>query len=395
MENCAKLIEEVRKILATFIKNPARVYSAKNILNKSTKLKEIYIEFNKSLEILKTSKSIPKENIDDLHSKFNDIYCKTKSILDKKSREIYNESIKNQEDSDIDSDSSSITENNIKMAKFDLVTAIKILPEFSGETKDLDNFLKITEIYEKSLKSEEKENLIEFIWHARLTQKARNKLATTSAPKTFAELKQKLQGVFKTSDTPQRIHTQLSHIKQHNLRVKDYADKILALVENLNNLQITELGESNREIIKQLNDGIALNTFQNGLKEPLKTTILAARCKTLTEAISLAEQTEKPIDDESRIFQFTNTKRTTWNYRAHPKNKINYNNNKFNYSRNTNNNGFNAKKYNNNNNNRNMRTNNNNNNKNSNRNNNYNRNNRIHFLQDSGDDESTDRITTT
>lgn len=193
-------------------------------------------------------------------------------------------------------------EINTEMASFDLVTAIKIIPEFTGENKDMKNFLKLIELYDKTLKVEAKPSLIEFVWHARLSPKAKNRLSTTKAPTTLTELQTVLKSIFKTSNTTQTLYSKLSHFKQNNMGVKAYSEQILNIINELNDLQIQELGEESTDTITKLNDKLALNTFQNGLNESLKPTIFAAQCKKFAEATALASQVEKPL--ETKIFSY-------------------------------------------------------------------------------------------
>jgi len=215
---------------------------------------------------------------------------------------------------------------------FDLLTAIKIIPQFNGDVRELENFLKIIDLYHETINEEGKAKLIDFIWCARLTPKTKTRLAAKAKPNNLAELKNNIQSTFKLTKTTHEIQGQISNLKQNNKSVKDYVDKLSLLIADLNTLQITEIGADNRETICKLNDKLALTIFQNGIKNELKPTIFAAQCKTFSEAATLAEQIENPINGEQKILHFS-----TYN-----KNKFKNSNNRYTYGTNNNRNNTNS-----------------------------------------------------
>lgn len=280
------------------------------------------------------------------------------------------------------------------MASFDLSTAIKIVPEFTGNRNELSNFISLVEMIDETLKAEEKPKLIKFIIKARISDKVKNKLSSVETPITILELKTTLENSFPSNKTTLSLHTELSKIKQGNLQTKNYAEKIENITAELNKIQISELGEKERKTITSLNDKIALNAFKNGLNDSIKMTVLASRPKTLQEAVSLAIECSSTTD-ETNLFQYNRNYKTKYN----PKYNNKYMNNNNNYKYN-NNNSNNHNKYNNHNGNNgsriiNNRINNNNGNRNNTyRNNNYrnnygnykNNNKNIHYTQRTGNE---------
>jgi len=362
MEGLSIVLEELKKLLASFTKNPNRKFTAQLILNKNSSLKELKRKFQ---GIIQQSSTLKKKDLEEISLRFNEIYLRIYNIIEKYTKELNTEAISEEGSNSEYEESTEKPENkdtitNMATANFDLLTAIKIVPQFNGEVKELENFLKIIDLYNGTLNEDGQNKLIDFIWCTRLTPKTKIRLAGKAQPNNLIQLKDNLQSTFKLTKTTQEIQGQLTNLKQNNLNVKDYVDKISLLIADLNKLQITEIGNDHRETICKLNDKFALTTFQNGLHATLKPTIFAAQCKTFAEAASLAEQIEKPINGEHRILQYNtynnNRFRNNNNFNTYRNNQNNNNGNRNNIRRNNYNNNinqYNNNKYNNNNNNKN------------------------------------------
>ena len=89
---------------------------------------------------------------------------------------------------------------------------------------------------------------------------------------------------------------------QGNSSVTQFANKIESLVACLNELQIAELGSQNRETVLKMNDQVVLSTFKNGIN---KTTVIAARSKSLNEAIQIESEV---IPQQNSIMHFNKSK---------------------------------------------------------------------------------------
>lgn len=188
-----------------------------------------------------------------------------------------------------------IPDQSSKMANFDISTAAKIIPEFDGDFKSLSNFLGLIEFYKDTLKLDQENVLLKFITTVKLSDKVKNRLLAENTPTTIEQLKINLQKTYKLNKNPLRIHTDLATIHQNNLSVNSFATKVEELVSVLNDIQISESGESNRAIIVKLNDQLGLNSFKNGLNEPYKSIIRSARPSKLSDAIAIASEiTETP-----------------------------------------------------------------------------------------------------
>lgn len=286
-----RLTKELEKILQNFRKTPNRDYSSQYLLAKQTFIRKIRNEFYQEYRVvLEKDESLAVT----LKKNFEAIYKEVSDILEKKS-EPYLQEIN-------DSDEDILVQE--EMASFDITAAIKVIPEFKGESKELSNFLNIIEFLHDTLKDEaEKAKLIKFVLKTRLSEKVKNKLVTQSVPTNLKALQDTLQYVFKPNKTPLAIQTELGTVSQGNKNITDYSQKVETLMAQLNMLQISEQGEAHRDIISKLNEQLALNAFKNGLNEPLKATIYAARPKTLQEAVQIASEIERP-PNQANLFHY-------------------------------------------------------------------------------------------
>ena len=80
------------------------------------------------------------------------------------------------------------------------------------------------------------------------------------------------------------------------MNVHTYHEKLLQMIAELNELQIKDIVGGNTlqaNTIKQINENIALNISENGLKGELKPTVFASRPKELNEVVQLALNLKK------------------------------------------------------------------------------------------------------
>ncbi|CAD7090004.1 unnamed protein product [Hermetia illucens] len=181
------------------------------------------------------------------------------------------------------------------MADFNLETAIKIIPIFDGKYKELEPFLTIVELLYTTLTTTGKTTLINFVTNVKLSATVRLSLCNASIT-DFNSLKSELLGKYKNNRTIPQIHSVLNSTYQNKSGVTVYKDKILSLVDELNQLQIQELGNqatlSEKKVITRMNETYALTIFKKGLNDQLKSTVFSARPTTFSDAVSLAQELE-------------------------------------------------------------------------------------------------------
>lgn len=355
-----KQLEELKSILKNLKKSPGRIYTQNTTREKLRQIENI----KENLQIAKETEE-NKEKVLAINLEFNKIYITIKDILTN------NQQIE-----------------KLTMAAFNLDTVSKSLPLFTGNFIELESFIVTSELINKTLTDTAKKDFLQYVYYAKLTSNVRTAIGNQTKPENFQELKDLLLQRYKNNKTIPELQNKLNTIYQGKLTVNSYRDKITAIIDNLNELGIRELGQNatqaEKNVITRLNNKLALDTFKKGLNDRFKTTIYAARPMNLQEASDLAVELENeqkssldtimhfrrvPLQSQQRNHFRTNN---TFNSNRHNNTFSNRNNR---YNTNTSNTNFNR---NNTNFNRNTNYNNttNRNNTNFNRNNNSNNNNR-------------------
>lgn len=345
------IYDNILKINKNLRKQPSREYTVIYLINLNKKLNELKEKHTNIIKLVTISKS-DKKLINDRFSKiFKDTKEKIKhikrGITDNLEELNTQNSIIESDYSDTDIDDTLVDnnitilddttteeniteiiniENHIEMAKFNLETALKIIPDYNGESNKLESFLSIVDMYHDSL--EDKEKLIIFIKTVKLGNKIKNRI-TGKKTDTLSELKNALNETQVTKKNALNIYNQLNTIRQQDNSTTNFGEKIENLIAELNSIQIKDKDNIQKETIIKINDEIGLNSFKNGLSEPFKTTVFAARPATLTEAITLANDIQ--VSNQNKVFHMRTYNQNFNNYR-----RFNYSRNHFQTNANTN-----------------------------------------------------------
>lgn len=213
-----------------------------------------------------------------------------------------------------------VIQTDIKM-EFEFKTAVQIIPDFSGESDKVTDFIDAVEYYNNSLKDENnKKKLLEFVLKIKLKGKAKNLLSST--PKSFTELQKIVTDRFKPKLTLTNIHADLNTAKQGNKSVSTYASEIESLITEMSKINITSVGEAARDTILKLNDKQALNFFKNGLNNNLKTVVMASRADSFTTAVEVALEAEASQPPQTNVFSVRrgNSRNAPRNFRSNHNN---------------------------------------------------------------------------
>lgn len=314
---------------------------------RNKELEEYKIQFLKSLKELKEKdqKSLKnKKNIEDFELTFDTLYTEANKIL-----ESCKPSIEEIEDNTSSSGSyTSVTSESNTMSDFKILEYVKIIPFFNGEKEDeFPNFIGLIEFLYNSLENaEDKKKLIDFVLIVKISQNVKNKLCQLPKPPNFQILKENFETIFSCHKNPLKLHSELAQEFQGNRSIKEFATSIETLVSQLNSVQIRDQGEENRTIICKLNDGIALNSFKNGIQNLLKPTVFAAQPKTFSEAVKLAEQIEVTSSNNISNFRSRNPNQNRGQNSYNNQNR-GFNNNRSRFNTSNNNNINNRHSYNN------------------------------------------------
>lgn len=192
---------------------------------------------------------------------------------------------------------------------FNSSEAIKLIPEFSGNSKLLQRFLQVVDFqYENTTTAEEKAILVRIV-KSKLTEKAFDIINTYNQFNDWTTIKTTLKKQFSRARSIQLIHSDMFNLKQnYNESVTAYSHRLETLLEELNVASSSEGNEQSNKVMREYNETIARNSFCNGLWPTLKITVQAAMCNNLHQAIDLAMEVEKTSctsrnsDAKSRIY---------------------------------------------------------------------------------------------
>lgn len=185
-----------------------------------------------------------------------------------------------------DSESSDI----FKMEKFDLKTAVSLLPVMNDKEDITKQLISAIEMYESMLEESSKKMLISFVLKTRLSEGAKLRLSQTY--NTIKELVDDMKKHLLVKKSFTAIQQQLLRTTQNQRSIEAFGKEIENLFVELTISQSD--GDSNKyEILKPLNEKLAIKTFSNGLRNGHISTIISARnYSSLREAIRGAKDEE-------------------------------------------------------------------------------------------------------
>lgn len=91
-----------------------------------------------------------------------------------------------------------------------------------------------------------------------------NNVKQNGVPSGIPQIIEKLKNIFKIKKTHNTMLTELTKITEGNSNIAKFVENFEKIVTDLNELQITGLGETSRSIITDINYKIAFNSFKNG-----------------------------------------------------------------------------------------------------------------------------------
>lgn len=177
----------------------------------------------------------------------------------------------------------------VKMAeKFDLKEAGSLIPTYDGKDETLERIIEGIEMMDSLLKNaDNKKLLISYVLKTRLNKNARIKLNTEYD--TVSGLIFDIKKYLLPKKSANSLLLQLNNIAQNNMSITEYGDKIEDLFTSLT---ITQADNNPKacEILRPLNETLAIKKFADGLRNRRLGTIIAARnYKELKEAVQAAK----------------------------------------------------------------------------------------------------------
>lgn len=182
---------------------------------------------------------------------------------------------------------------NIKMElkPKDLISAI---PLFDGSKKEIKNFINICNLYDSQLKAEDKPLLLTII-KTKIIGEALTILQPLDTHKTWQELSKAISSKLVGTPSYDVAHQNLATSTQgKNETIEQFANNIRKKLSTLNNAS-KSISENVNDItiLNKTHEILAKNTFQENINDfKIRLIVIAAKCSSLEDAITLAIQRE-------------------------------------------------------------------------------------------------------
>lgn len=192
------------------------------------------------------------------------------------------------------------TSKAVIMDKFDIKTAASLVMVMDGKEETTEKIIEGIDMYNSCLKDEDsKALLISFVLKTRLTKIAKLKLKSNyeTCKDLITDMKQKLL----TRKSANSLLTQLNSITQKDMTISEYATKIEELFVDLT---ISQAGPNDQafEILRPINEKLAIKRFSDGLRNRRLSTIISARdYQDLKDAARAAEDEELAQPSSSNV----------------------------------------------------------------------------------------------
>lgn len=170
--------------------------------------------------------------------------------------------------------------------------ALNMIPEFDGSNvSELDRFISCCEYVKDGLSNEDIKKLLKLL-HRKLLGKAHDVLVYNDF-ENFDDFKNEMISQFAPSKSKEVIELELLNIKQENSEdIRKYSNRIEQLLSLLNSSCTVGQTKEVAKAVRKLNERTALKAFEVGLKDPIRTIVLASRYETLKDSVTGAIEHE-------------------------------------------------------------------------------------------------------
>lgn len=181
-------------------------------------------------------------------------------------------------------------ESKNTMEKFNLKTAVSLLPEITNDEDSVKKLIDSIELYSEMIDADSQSQLIKFVLKTRLTESAKLRLSSsyTSCKDLIVDIKRHLL----TKKSPTALHAQLIKERQGTSSIDEYGERLEKLFVDLTISQAD--GDSNAfSVLKPINEKLAIRSFTDGLRSRNLSLILTARnYSSLKDTIRAAKDEE-------------------------------------------------------------------------------------------------------
>lgn len=174
------------------------------------------------------------------------------------------------------------------MKKLNIDHVLRIVPEFDGNSSELDRFLACCDIINDPLSKADSKLFLKIL-PAKLKGKAYD-IHKYKNFDNFSELKTEFIIQFSINKSIESLQIELINIKQQKFEnIRDFSIRVEKLLSDLNNVTTRNISDTNTKPIIELNSKRA---FIDGLCEPIRLTVKASRPTDLVQAVSIASEEE-------------------------------------------------------------------------------------------------------
>lgn len=176
------------------------------------------------------------------------------------------------------------------MEKFNLKTAVSLLPILEGTESTLKRLIDGIEMYSSLLDSAGQSLLIKFVLKTRLSESAKLRLLSTYT--SVDDLVKDMRKHLMTKKSFTSLHSQLIKCSQNSKNIDSFGRELEELFTDLTISQ-ADGNSQNYEVLLPLNEKLAIKRFCDGLSDRRLGTIIAARnYSSLKDAIQAARDEE-------------------------------------------------------------------------------------------------------
>lgn len=336
------LCEELRVIHRNLVKDNADRRSNFKVLEyKLEKLNKLKLEFTENREKFNSELREPKlvdrikSFVVDIEKYFDACY----GILTERLNTLKLNPVEPEVDFEHD-----LTDKEVKMSeKFDLRTAAGLIPVMNGSEAVTKQLIDAIGLYDSLLDDNGKTLLTTYVLKTRLSESA--KIRLESSYTSNALLIDDLKKYFISKKSSAALSTKLNSERQNSRSIDEFGRSLEELMVDLTLTQ-AEGNEQNANVLRPVNEKIAINAFANGLSnQNLRTIIKARNYQSLNDAIRGAKDEEISLGVPREMFRlrannnFAHRGSNRGNFRSHARGSFrNFDRNNSNQFNNSNNN---------------------------------------------------------
>lgn len=191
---------------------------------------------------------------------------------------------------------------------FDFKTAIALMPVMvNGQDEVTNRLIEGISLYSSTLQSTLHKDLINFVLKTRLSSSAKLRLKSTYA--TVESLIKDMKTHLLQKKSAVALQTQLLNTRQGNKSIESFGNELEEVFVNLTIAQACG-DDTHYNILRPLNEKLAVKRFSDGLSNHRLSTIIASRqFQSLPEAIQAAVDETTLIPHQSEMMNFQQSRR--------------------------------------------------------------------------------------